>query len=192
MKKKPRGRPQTKIDINLVRALRSQGLSWRCISQRLSVGAGTLRRTTADLGWPKAPLGRPKKILDHRKLHSIDVPQMASPLHVFENLLIFDARCLDRKTREELQRLAPQLLHIHRAWKAEYMECGCISCHKKKVGYGAGGFCNACWGRIYMRMRNRFRRVMAGRDLPAELATFKNALQLKYNEAQRLFNGDDE
>jgi hypothetical protein len=32
---------------------------------------------------------------------------------------------------------------------------------------------------------------MAGRDLPAELATFKDALQLRYNAAQRLFNGDD-
>jgi hypothetical protein len=57
--------------------------------------------------------------------------------------------------------------------------------------YGAGGFCDACYGRIYLRMRNRFRKVMAGRDLPAELATFKDALSLRYNAAQRLFNGED-
>jgi hypothetical protein len=71
------------------------------------------------------------------------------------------------------------------------MECGCISCHKKKTEYGAGGFCVTCWGRIYMRMRNRFRKAMQGRDMAAELATFKDALSLRYNAAQRLFNSDD-
>jgi hypothetical protein len=40
-------------------------------------------------------------------------------------------------------------------------------------------------------MRQRFRKAMVGRDLPAELAALKDALQLKYNAAQRLFNGDD-
>jgi hypothetical protein len=140
---------------------------------------------------PKRRPGRPKKILDHRKLDSIDLPRMESPLQAFESLVIFDARCLDRETRQELLRLVPQLVHIRRAWRAEYMECGCVSCHKKKARYGAGGFCNACWGRIYLRMRNRFRQSMAGRDLPAEIATFKDALSLRYNAAQRLFNGDD-
>jgi hypothetical protein len=33
---------------------------------------------------------------------------------------------------------------------------------------------------------------MAGRDLPAELATFTEALTLKFSVAQRLLNGDDE
>jgi hypothetical protein len=42
------------------------------------------------------------------------------------------------------------------------------------------------------RMLNRFRKAMEGRNLPAELAAFKDALQLKYNAAQRLFNGGDE
>jgi len=139
----------------------------------------------------KKRAGRPKKILDLRKLENIHVPVIESPLPAMESLLIFDARCLDKETRQELLRLVPQLVHIRRAWRAEYMECGCTSCHKKKAGYGAGGFCNACWGRIYMRMRNRFRKAMVGRDLPAELATFKDALCLRYNAAQRLFNGDD-
>ena len=137
-------------------------------------------------------LGRPKKILDLRKLDAITVAQPESPEQAIESLLIFDARCLDKDTRQEIVRILPQLVHIRRAWRAEYMECGCISCHKKKAGYGAGGFCNACWGRIYMRMRNRYRKAMQGRNLPAELATFKDALCLRYNAAQRLFNGDDE
>jgi hypothetical protein len=135
--------------------------------------------------------GRPKKILDLRKLASIKIAEPESPEQAIESLLIFDARCLDTDTRQELLRILPQLVHIRRAWKAEFMECGCISCHKKKAGYGAGGFCNACWGRIYMRMRNRYRKAMQGRNLPAELATFKDALCLRYNAAQRLFNGDD-
>jgi hypothetical protein len=136
--------------------------------------------------------GRPKKILDLRKLEGIQLPVLESPLHAIESLLIFDARCLHRETRQQLLLLLPQIVHIRRAWRAEYMECGCISCHKKKAGYGAGGFCNACWGRIYGRMRLRYRKLMAGRDLPAEMAQFRDALQLKYNAAQRLFNGSDE
>jgi len=42
-----------------------------------------------------------------------------------------------------------------------------------------------------MRMRNRYRKAMQGRNLPAELAAFKDALCLRYNAAQRLLNGDD-
>jgi hypothetical protein len=141
---------------------------------------------------PKRPLGRPKKILDHRKLDSVVEVLPESPLERLETLLIFDARCLDMETRQELIRILPQLVHIRRAWKAEYMECGCVSCHKKKAGYGAGGFCNACRSRIYARMRNRYREAVKGRDLAQEFATFKDALCLRYNAAQRLFNGGDE
>jgi hypothetical protein len=140
---------------------------------------------------PEKRQGRPKKIFDHRKLEKIRDPEIESPLVAIESLLIFDARCLDLETRQELLRLIPQLTHIRRAWKAEYTECGCTCCHKKKAGYGAGGFCNGCWGRIYQRMRIRFRNAMRGRDLVAETETFKDALQLRYNAAQRLFNSDD-
>jgi len=136
-------------------------------------------------------VGRPKKILDLRKLESIEVPVFELHALAIESRLIFDARALDRPTSQELLSLLPQLVHIRRAWRAEYMECGCISCHKKNAGYGAGGFCNRCWGRIYQRMRIRFRKATEGRDLPAELATFKDALSLRYNAAQRLFNSDD-
>ncbi len=134
--------------------------------------------------------GRPKKILDHRKLDTIQVVKPESPEQAIESLLIFDARCLDKDTRQELLRILPQLVHIRRAWRAEYMECGCASCHKKNAGYGAGGFCGTCWGRIYQRMLKRYRKAMQGRNLPAELATFRDALCLRYNAAQRLLNQD--
>jgi hypothetical protein len=136
-------------------------------------------------------LGRPKKILDLGKLDKIKVAVPESAEDAIATLLVFDARCLDMETRQELLRVTPQLVHVRRAWRAEYMECGCLSCHKKKEWYGAGGLCAACHSRIGQRMRNRYRKLMAGRDLPAELATFTEALSLKFNVAQRLLNGDD-
>jgi hypothetical protein len=140
----------------------------------------------------KKRAGCPKKILDLRKLDNIVVAEMESPEQAVENVLIFDARCLDRQTWHELLRLLPELVRIRRAWKAHYLECGCVSCHKKQADYASGGFCEACQRRIQTRMRNRYRKAMQGRDLPAELASFTDALQLKYNSAQRLFNSGDE
>jgi hypothetical protein len=181
------GRPTKILNTQRIAALRAQGVDWKRIAKRLQVSTATIYRQGLPQQFERIPAGRPKKILDLRKLERIEDPVMESPLHAIESLLIFDARCLDIETRQELLRLVPQLVHIRRAWKAEYMECGCICCHKKKAGYGAGGFCNGCWSRIYMRMRNRVRKAMEGRNLPAELAAFKDALQLKYNAAQRLF-----
>jgi hypothetical protein len=189
--KKRGGRPTKILNTKRIAALRAQGVGWKRIAKRLRVAPATIYRHGVTQQFERVPGGRPKKILDLRKLENIHVPVIESPLQAMENLLIFDARCLDRETRQELLRLVPQLVHIRRAWRAEYMECGCISCHKKKAGYGAGGFCNSCWGRIYQRMRNRFRKALVGHDLPAELATFKDALQLRCNAAQRLFNGDE-
>jgi hypothetical protein len=40
--------------------------------------------------------GRPKKILDHRKLESIKFPEIESPLVDIESLLIFDGDALTR------------------------------------------------------------------------------------------------
>lgn len=190
--------------------------------------------------------GRPKKTFDHHKLDSIVEVLPKSPVESLETLLIFDARALERDTQHELLQLLPRLIHVRRAWKAHYLEHGCISCpkadekaaiaarmrlkgytwdeifeivapnvharhernrfrntvywkleHPKERAernpnaYGSGGLCNACQMRIFMRMRNRYKKAMQGRDLPAELATFKDALCLRYNAAQRLFNGDD-
>lgn len=136
--------------------------------------------------------GRPKKILDLRQLDRIKTPVFATPESAMESLLIFDARCLDAETRRELLRVLPQILRIRKAWRAEYMECGCISCHKKITAYGAGGFCRRCWGRIFKRMHRRYRTLMAGRDLPAELKTFTEALTLKFSAAQMLLGGNDD
>jgi hypothetical protein len=140
----------------------------------------------------KRPPGRPKKILDHRKLDHIEPPAFASPEAAIETLLIFDARCLDAGIRRELLRLLPEILRIRQAWRAEFMECGCISCHKKTPVYGAGGFCGRCWARILGRMRTRSQKLMANRDVPAELATFKEALTLRFSTAQKLLGGNDD
>jgi len=135
--------------------------------------------------------GRPKKILDLQKLDNVNVAVPESAAGAIESLLIFDARGLEQQTQQELLRILPELAHIRRAWKAHFLENGCVSCHKKQAEYAAGGFCVTCHRRILTRMRNRYRKLMAGRDLPAELATFKNALCLRYNAAQQLFNEED-
>jgi hypothetical protein len=74
-------------------------------------------------------------------------------------------------------------------WKLEHLDA---PTREPSHRYGAGGFCDRCSGRIYQRMLKRYRKLMAGRDLPAELATFTEALTLKFSVAQRLLNGDDE
>jgi hypothetical protein len=139
---------------------------------------------------PRKP-GRPRRILDLRKLDKIKVMLPESPERAIEDLLIFDARSLDLSTRQQLLRLLPELIHVRRAWKAEYMECGCLSCHRKRDWYGAGGLCEACHGRIYQRMLKRYRKKLEGRDLPAELEAFREALSQKFNAARRLLNGND-
>jgi hypothetical protein len=72
----------------------------------------TMKKLAMALPQPKRPLGRPKKILDHRKLESIVDVLPESPVELLETLLIFDARCLDKETRQELIRILPQLVHI--------------------------------------------------------------------------------
>jgi hypothetical protein len=141
------------------------------------------------------PGPKPKPPIDLQKLDSIQVvePESSSE-RALETLLIFDARCLDRETQQELLLMLPALVHIRRAWKAHYLEYGCVSCHKKNTKntwYASGGFCVTCQGRIFGRMQKRFRKLMEGRDVAQELATFTDALAIRYNAAQRLFNGED-
>jgi hypothetical protein len=40
-------------------------------------------------------------------------------------------------------------------------------------------------------MRRQLRKIEAGRNIPAELAMFTEALTLKLSTAQRLLNGDE-
>lgn len=58
------------------------------------------------------------------------VAKPESPAQAIESLLIFDARSLSNATRQELLRILPELVHVRRAWKAHYLEHGCISCPK--------------------------------------------------------------
>jgi hypothetical protein len=202
--------------------------------------------------------GRPKKTFDHYKLAAVPMAAPESPGELMAQLFILDGRTLDRETQHELVRILPQLVHVRRAWKAHFLEHGCLLCQngrrldptrhiaanlrrmgmpwnqvfkaltidaeltprdrklihtsvaailrrrakgikrskpgesKEPAWYGSGGFCNACQVVVLQRMLKRFRKAMEGRNLPAELATFKDTLCLRYNAAQRLFNGDDE
>jgi hypothetical protein len=136
--------------------------------------------------------GRPRQIPNRTKIEKVKTALPATVEEVIENLFLFDCRQLDASTARELLRLVPELLQMRRAWRAHFAEYGCLTCHRRKTEYGAGGFCFRCVCRIGGRMRRQLRRIEAGRDIPTELATFKDALCLRYKAAQRLFNGGDE
>jgi hypothetical protein len=128
-----------------------------------------------------------KQVINYKKLEIVSATAAESPVQAIEDLMVFDARCLDKETRLELVRLLPELTHIRRAWKAHFSVHGCVSCHRKRVDYGAGGFCWRCQARITTRMRTCFREVNAGRNIPDEVAS----LSRRYDAAQSLFNGND-
>ena len=137
---------------------------------------------------PEKRLTMKKLAIDLKKLAAVKVAPPESIERRIEDLFIFDARMLDRDTRQELVRLVPGLTRIRRAWKTYFAVFGCVSCHRKKVPYGAGGLCDRCQQRALYRMRTYFRQIDAGRDTAGEIA----ALTRKLDTAQMLFNcGDD-
>jgi len=48
-----------------------------------------------------------------------------------DDLLVFDAHCLDAETRRQLLRLFPKLVQVSRAWRAHHSKNGCIGCRKQ-------------------------------------------------------------
>lgn len=132
-----------------------------------------------------------RKFVSHKKIERVEVAVPQSPAHALEELLVFDARMLDAATQRELLRIVPQILQVRAAWKAEYIECGCVCCHRKNPWYSGGGLCNACYARISPRMRERRRKELQGRDLTAENIEFRESLARKFNIAQRLLKGDE-
>jgi hypothetical protein len=130
---------------------------------------------------------RKKQVIEHKKLELVRTDAPLSPLQAVEDLMVFDARCLDRATWHDLVRVLPDLTRIRKAWKAHFASFGCVSCRRKKTEYGAGGFCYTCLARITGRMRRCFRNIGADRNMPDEIAS----LSRRYDAAQQLFNGDD-
>lgn len=45
-----------------------------------------------------------------------------------DELLVFDARCIDAQTKRELLRLFPKLTHLRRAWREHFEKYGCLGC----------------------------------------------------------------
>lgn len=131
-------------------------------------------------------MSRPKKPLDVRKIEKVQTLEPRSTVEATEKLMIFDIRCLERRTHQELLRLIPELVHIRRAWKAHFAEHGCLSCHKKRTWYGGGGLCDACQVKITHRMLDRYKKLTAGRNTAEEIADLREALCRQYNAAQRL------
>jgi len=69
--------------------------------------------------------GRAVRLVDGVKVATVE-----SPIRAIEDLLIFDARALDKPTQQDLLRIVPELIHIRRAWRAHYVAKGCLSCRK--------------------------------------------------------------
>ena len=131
---------------------------------------------------------RPRRqAIDYKKLELVSVAAPESALQAVENLMVFDARCLDKETWHKLLQFLPELARIRKAWKVHFSVYGCVSCHRKKTEYGAGGFCFTCLARITTRMRTCFRKVQPVQNIPEEIALITR----RYDAAQRLFNGDD-
>lgn len=113
---------------------------------------------------------------------------MANLVKVEVELLLYDARFLDVATKQELLRLIPRLVHVRRARQAIFRRYGCQSCHRKRVAYGAGGFCNRCASRDFRRVKAELEKMGEGRNAAEESA----ALTRRLDAAQRLLNGGDE
>lgn len=64
------------------------------------------------------------------KLAKVEVMLPRGAERKVDELLVFDAQCVDVATRQELLRLLPQLVHIRRARKAIFLEQGCRECQK--------------------------------------------------------------
>jgi hypothetical protein len=91
-------------------------------------------------------------------------------------LLLFEACFLDISTRQDLLRIIPKLVHVRRARQAIFRRYGCHSCHRKKVAYGAGGFCNRCAARDYLRVKTELKRMGEGRNAGEESALLTRRL----------------
>ena len=125
--------------------------------------------------------GRPCRFQRIKKT-TIEVAKPDSLEEALGNVLFLDARFLDRTVRRELLRILPVLIHLGPAWRARFAECGCFSCHKKKVPYGSGGCCNRCSARESHRMKEWYRKISD----PAREIEARDALTRKYDAAQML------
>ena len=63
-----------------------------------------------------------------RQLARVEVMFPNAAERKVDELLVFDARCVDVATRQELLRLLPQLVHLRRAWRARFQKRGCLCC----------------------------------------------------------------
>jgi hypothetical protein len=64
------------------------------------------------------------------KLATVEVMLPRSAERKIDDLFVFDARCVDVATRQEILRLMPQVVHLRRAWSAHFLQHGCMACAK--------------------------------------------------------------
>jgi hypothetical protein len=81
-----------------------------------------------------------KQVIDQKKLELLSVIPPESAIQGVEDLMIFDARCLDRGTWLEWVRVLPELTVIRKAWRAHFTVH--VVCHvvERKLNMGQEGF----------------------------------------------------
>ena len=118
------------------------------------------------------------KILNHSSRREVE--------RALNNMVIFDAHCMDKETATQLFKLLPRLFLMGHAWTMHFREFGCLSCHRKRVVYASGGFCGRCYPRISRRLRHWFNE-MASRPPAADLTSITR----RFDAAQALLNGEN-
>jgi len=109
------------------------------------------------------------------KLAKVEVMLPRSAERKIDELLVFDARCLDVGTRQELLRLLPQLVHLRRAWTAYFLEHGCLGCPKSEPAVAIAARLRrrgSSWAEIYEI-------IAPGATSRAERKRFENAVRWK-------------
>lgn len=62
------------------------------------------------------------------KLAKVEVMMSKPVARKIDELLVFDARCVDDNMRREILRLLPQLIDLRHAWRALFRRYGCMAC----------------------------------------------------------------
>jgi hypothetical protein len=67
-----------------------------------------------------------------KKLAKIEVLSAEVSEKRLDDLLVFDARCIDAETMRELVRQWPRLRQVQRAWSLRFEQRGCLACGNGK------------------------------------------------------------
>jgi hypothetical protein len=86
------------------------------------------------------------------RLAKVEVMLPRAAEQKIDELLVFDVRCIDAGSRQELLRLIPRLVHLSRAWRVRFLKHGCLACPKSNPTVGIAArlrIRGMTWAQIY-------------------------------------------